>query len=68
MIGYSQIQLVFLLSIVFILCLITTFGILVIIGNLSAMKLLAKNGVAVFSHDIKKDWKLLNFVSKMRLT
>ena len=64
MVGYSQIQIIFLLAIVFILCIITTFGILVIIGNLSAMKLLAKNGVAVFSHDIKKDWKLLNFVNK----
>ena len=62
--GYSQLQIIFLLCIVFVLCLITTFGILVIIGNLSAMKLLAKRGVAVFCHDIMKDWKLLHYMNK----
>ncbi len=48
----------------FILCLIVTLFILVLIGNLSAMKFLAKNGVAVFSNNIEKDSKLLNYVNK----
>lgn len=40
------------------------FCILVVMGNLSAMKFLAKNGVAVFSHNVVKDCKLLNYVNK----
>lgn len=33
-------------------------------GNLTAMKGLARNGVAVFSGKIEKDYKLLNYVNK----
>ena len=40
------------------------FVFLVQMGNLSAMKFLAKNGVAVFSKNIEKDYKLLNYVNK----
>ena len=40
------------------------FVFLVLIGNLPAMKFLAKNGVAVFSRKIDKDYKLLNYVNK----
>ena len=47
-----------------ILSMVIGFMILVVIGNLSAMKFLAKNGVAVFSHNIVKDCKLLNYVNK----
>ena len=47
-----------------ILSLAVGFCILVVMGNLSAMKFLAKNGVAVFSHNIVKDCKLLNYVNK----
>ena len=47
-----------------ILSMVISFMILVVIGNLSAMKFLAKNGVAVFSHNIVKDCKLLNYVNK----
>lgn len=51
--------------IIFILFLLfITLFIAVLSGNLLAMKLLAKMGVAVFSRNIKKDYKLLNFVNK----
>lgn len=54
-----------LLFIVFcIALLVIAFIILVLIGNLTAMKLLAKNGVAIFCRNILKDYKLLNYVNK----
>ena len=56
--------LIFILIVFFILCIVITFCILVVIGNLTAMKFLAKHGVAVFSHNIEKDCKLLNYVNK----
>lgn len=40
------------------------FVFLVLIGNLPAMKFLAKIGLAVFSRKIDKDYKLLNYVNK----
>ncbi len=49
---------------IFISLIALGFSILVVIGNLSAMKLLAKNGVAVFCKDIVKDYKLLDYVNK----
>ena len=53
-----------LMGLILILAICIGFCILVIMGNLTAMKLLAKNGLAVFSHDIVKDCKLLNYVNK----
>lgn len=50
--------------VIFILCLVIGFFILVLMGNLSAMKFLAKNGLAVFCHNIIKDCKLLYYVNK----
>jgi hypothetical protein len=38
-------------------------GFLVLMGNLLAMKLLAKSGYALFSKNIKKDYKLLKFIT-----
>lgn len=56
---------VYLLSLlILIMCIVIGFFILVILGNLPAMKFLAKNGLAIFSHDIVKDCKLLNYVNK----
>ena len=56
---------IILFSIVLLIMALTVgFCILVVIGNLTAMKFLAKNGVAVFSHNIEKDCKLLNYVNK----
>lgn len=53
------------LSICIIIALIVIgFFILVLLGNLVAMKFLAKSGLAVFSHNIVKDSKLLNYVNK----
>lgn len=52
---------------IFLICLlIIAIGVmvLVIMGNLSMMKILAKCGVAVFSNNIEKDSKLLHFVNK----
>lgn len=57
-------MLILLFIVFFIALLVVAFIILVVIGNLSAMKLLAKNGVAVFCKDIVKDYKLLNYVNK----
>jgi hypothetical protein len=50
--------------VILLLCIAIGFCILVVMGNLSAMKFLAKNGVAVFSHKIETDCKLLNYVNK----
>jgi hypothetical protein len=58
------IGLIFSIVAIAILSLAVGFCILVVMGNLSAMKFLAKNGVAVFSHNIVKDCKLLNYVNK----
>lgn len=55
---------VFFSIIILVLCIAVAFCILVLIGNLTAMKFLAKHGVAVFSHNIVKDCKLLNYVNK----
>lgn len=64
MIGMQNIM-VGVLSVCIVLALVVIgFFILVLLGNLVAMKLLAKNGLAVFSHDIVKDSKLLNYVNK----
>lgn len=56
------------LLIMFLLLLLVMVGFgfvfLVLIGNLSAMKFLAKNGVAVFSRKIDTDYQLLNYVNK----
>ncbi len=62
--GSLEIGMILLMGLIFILAICIGFCILVVIGNLSAMKLLAKNGLAVFSHDIVKDCKLLNYVNK----
>ena len=59
-----SIGMIFLIVLIFIMAISIGFCILVIMGNLTAMKLLAKNGLAVFSHDIVKDCKLLNYVNK----
>lgn len=56
--------LIVLLVVFCIVLLVVAFIILVIMGNLSAMKFLASNGVAVFCRDIVKDYKLLNYVNK----
>ena len=53
-----------LLVLFIIVLIIISFFILVLIGCLPAMKFLAKHGVAVFSNNIEKDSKLLNFVNK----
>ena len=50
--------------IIIIACLVLGFFALVLMGNLSAMKFLAKNGLAVFSNNIVTDCKLLNYVNK----
>lgn len=60
-------EMITLYGFIFLICLlIIAIGImiLVIMGNLSMMKLLAKCGVAVFSNNIEKDSKLLHFVNK----
>lgn len=59
-----SISIIFFSILIFILCLIIGFFLLVVMGNLSAMKFLAKHGLAVFSHNIVKDCKLLNYVNK----
>ncbi len=50
----------------FCLLVLIAFGffLLVWMGNLTAMKFLAKNGVAVFSRNMDTDFKLLNYVNK----
>lgn len=50
--------------IIIIACLVLGFFALVLMGNLFAMKFLAKNGLAVFSNNIVTDCKLLNYVNK----
>lgn len=40
------------------------FMVAVVTGNIKAMKFLAKNGVAVFSGNIHKDYELLRYVNK----
>lgn len=54
-----------LLLILLFICLlcVVIFFVLVSLGNLGAMKFLAKNGVAVFCGDIDKDYQLLKFVN-----
>ena len=59
-----NIGMICLILVTVVLALAVGFCILVVLGNLTAMKLLAKNGLAVFSHDIVKDCKLLNYVNK----
>lgn len=59
-----DISIIFFITLIVIFSLIIGFFILVLMGNLSAMKLLAKNGLAVFSHNIIKDSKLLNYVNR----
>lgn len=59
-----DIKLILFMVCILILCVVISFFIMVLIGNLSAMKFLAKHGVAVFSHNIIKDSKLLNYVNK----
>lgn len=60
----NDIWLYILIALISIVSCIIVFFILVLIGNLSAMKFLAKHGVAVFSNNIEKDSKLLNYVNK----
>ena len=55
---------VILAILVVLVAIVLGFCVLVLIGNLSAMKFLAKHGVAVFSHNILTDCKLLNYVNK----
>ena len=59
-----SISIIFFSILIFILCLIIGFFLLVVMGNLSAMKFLAKHGLAVFSHIIVFVCKLLNYVNK----
>lgn len=56
----GSIVLIFLFVVLFI---VVCFFILILMGNLSAMKWLAKHGVAVFSKKIDIDSKLLNYVN-----
>ena len=64
MIGMQNIMVGFLSVCIAVGLVAIGFFILVLLGNLVAMKILAKNGLAVFSHNIVKDSKLLNFVNK----
>ena len=61
---FSNPLLIILLIMFFIVLVAVAFIILVLMGNLTAMKILAENGVAVFCRDIIKDYKLLTHVNK----
>lgn len=64
MIEYAYSSIIFLSIIILLVCIVITFFLLVLIGNLTAMKILAKLGIAVFSNRIITDSKLLNYMNK----
>ena len=64
MVEYAYSTIIFLSIFILLACIVITFFLLVLIGNLTAMKILAKCGLAVFSNHIITDCKLLNFMNK----
>lgn len=50
--------------IILVLMLVLAIFLLASMGNLTMMKFVAKNGLAIISHKIDKDCKLLNYVNK----
>lgn len=64
MADYTQITVIGLSAFILLSCIIITFFLLVLIGNLTAMKILAKLGLAVFSNKVVPDSKLLRYMNK----
>ena len=62
--DYSQIIMIVLIILIVIICIGIGFFLCVLIGNLTAMKMLARMGVAVFSNKIETDSKLLDYINK----